>query len=217
MERSSEGFRARQRAVKGEALKRLFDLLLACAGLVLLAPAFVVIAIWVGVDSSGPVLFRQERVGRFGRIFTLHKFRTMAVGGEGGRDITVGNDARVTRVGVFLRRYKLDELPQLWDVVAGHMSLVGPRPELPRYVALYPAAVREEVLSVRPGITDLASIEFRNESEVLGGAVDPEMEYQKVVLPAKLFLAQRYVRERSLSLDFRLIIRTLGVVVTRAS
>lgn len=194
--------------------KRVFDLLLAGAGLLLLWPVLVLIAAWIKLDSPGPVFFRQERVGRHGRPFRIHKFRTMAAqrGGTAGPQLTVGADARITRAGAVLRRYKLDELAQLLDVLQGSMSLVGPRPEVPRYVALYPAELREKVLSVRPGITDFASIEYRDENALLARAADPEREYVEVVLPAKLQFAARYVDEASLGLDVRLILRTLRLI-----
>jgi len=195
--------------------KRVFDLVGAGAGLLLLSPLLLLIALAVRLDSPGPVLFRQERVGRGGRTFLIRKFRTMRHGAAGAA-ITVGADARITRVGAFLRRHKLDELPQLIDVLQGSMSLVGPRPEVPRYVALYPEAVRDKVLSVRPGLTDLASIEYRDESEQLARAADPEHEYVHVVLPRKLALAQAYVEQASLATDLRLIVRTLAVLWGRA-
>lgn len=196
--------------------KRLFDLLLAAPALLLLAPAFALIALAIKFDSPGPVFFRQVRVGRHGVPFRIHKFRTMRHDPEdAGRQITVGADARITRVGAFLRRSKLDELPQLIDVLAGTMSLVGPRPEVPRYVALYPEAVRETVLSVRPGITDLASIEFRRESELLARSPDPERAYVEQVLPAKLRLAQAYVERSSLRTDLQVIARTLRVLLQK--
>ncbi|WP_286741955.1 sugar transferase [Aquabacterium sp. UBA2148] len=196
--------------------KRLFDLLLSSIGLLLLAPLLLLIAALVKLDSPGPVMFRQERVGRFGQPFLIHKFRTMRHEPAGqGLQITVGADRRITRVGGFLRASKLDELPQLLDVWLGDMSLVGPRPEVPRYVAHYPADVREKVLSVRPGITDIASIEYRDESAVLARAVDPERAYIDEVLPHKLALAARYVERSSLWLDVWLIWRTVVAIVRR--
>ncbi|HEV7915243.1 MAG TPA: sugar transferase [Albitalea sp.] len=193
--------------------KRLFDLGVATLGLLLLAPLLLVIALWVKLDSPGPVFFRQERVGRFGVPFRIHKFRTMTYRADaGGALITVGADARVTRAGTLLRRAKLDELPQLVDVLRGAMSIVGPRPEVPRYVAIYPRELRDKVLSVRPGITDFASIQFRDESALLARAADPEREYTEVVLPAKLQLAAQYVDQASLATDLRLIGRTLKVL-----
>lgn len=194
--------------------KRLFDILLSSLGLLMLAPVLLLIALAVKLDSPGPVFFRQERVGRFGAPFRIHKFRTMRHdhGGK-GLQITVGADSRITRVGGFLRRSKLDELPQLIDVWVGSMSLVGPRPEVPRYVAHYPAAMREKVLSVRPGITDIASIEYRDESSVLAQAADPEQAYIHEVLPHKLALAASYVDQASVWTDVRLIWRTIMVIV----
>ncbi len=195
------------------AIKRLFDLLAAGAGLLLLAPLLLAIALWIKVDSPGPVLFRQVRVGRHGLPFEIYKFRTMAERPDSGRQITVGRDPRVTRAGHFLRHYKLDELPQLLNVLEGTMSLVGPRPEVPRYVECYPPAVRNTVLSVAPGVTDLAAILYRDESAILGQAADPERAYIENILPVKLEYYQRYVRERSFWLDLRIIFRTLAAIL----
>ena len=195
-------------------IKRLFDIVASALGLLLLSPLLIAVAVWIKLDSRGPVMFRQERVGRFGQPFMIHKFRTMRVDNT-GLQITVGADMRITGAGRFLRASKLDELPQLWDVLRGAMSLVGPRPEVPRYVALYPADLRETVLSVRPGITDLASIEYRDESAVLARAADPERAYVDEVLPAKLALSARYVREASFFGDMRLILATLGAILGR--
>jgi len=193
--------------------KRCFDLLLAGTGLAVLSPLLLVLALWIKLDSPGPVFFRQERVGRGGALFRIHKLRTMThTSSAHGPQITVGADRRVTRAGRLLRHYKLDELVQLIDVLKGDMSLVGPRPEVPRYVAMYPPAVRDKVLSVRPGITDLASIEYRDEAGVLAAAADPEAEYVNVVMPAKLRLAMQYVDQASLATDLRLIARTLRTV-----
>ena len=191
--------------------KRLFDLLAAGAGLLLLAPLLAAVALWIKLDSPGPVFFRQQRVGRHGVPFRIHKFRTMAhaPAAPGGPLLTVGADARITRAGRWLRRTKLDELPQLIDVLAGTMSLVGPRPEVPRYVALYPPALRATVLSVRPGITDPASLAYRDESELLARAADPERAYVEQIMPAKLQQAARYVERMSLANDLRLIGATL--------
>jgi len=180
-------------------------------GLLLLSPLLLGVAVWVRLDSPGPALFRQTRVGRHGAPFTIHKFRTMRV--EAGAAITVGADPRITRSGRLLRQAKLDELPQLWDVLRGAMSFVGPRPELPRYVELYPAEIRERVLSVRPGITDPASLAFSHEAELLAAAADPEREYREVILPAKLRLSAGYAASASLATDLRLILRTLGRVL----
>jgi lipopolysaccharide/colanic/teichoic acid biosynthesis glycosyltransferase len=196
--------------------KRLLDLLGAGLGLLLLAPLLIGIALWIKLDSRGPVFFRQERVGRFGALFRIHKFRTMRADAPSlGSQLTVGADPRITRAGHFLRRHKLDELPQLIDVVAGTMSLVGPRPEVPRYVAMYPAALRDKVLSVRPGITDPASIEYRDESALLAAASDPERVYVEQVMPAKLRFAAAYVEQRSMAGDLRLIGATLRALCVR--
>jgi lipopolysaccharide/colanic/teichoic acid biosynthesis glycosyltransferase len=192
--------------------KRLFDLLAAACGLLVLAPLLLAIALWIRLDSPGPALFRQRRVGRHGVPFDILKFRTMALQAETGRQLTVGADPRITRAGSFLRRTKLDELPQLLNVVAGTMSLVGPRPEVLRYVACYPPDVRATVLSVTPGITDLAAIQYKDESAILGRARDPERAYVETILPIKLAYYQRYVRERSFWLDLRILFLTLAAV-----
>jgi lipopolysaccharide/colanic/teichoic acid biosynthesis glycosyltransferase len=197
----------------GGLIKRSFDLLAAAAGLLVLAPLLLALALWVKLDSAGPVLFRQVRVGHHGVPFEIYKFRTMADRPDGGRQLTVGQDPRVTRAGRFLRHYKLDELPQLLNVLEGSMSLVGPRPEVPRYVECYPPAVRNTVLSVRPGVTDLAAILYRDESAILGQAQDPERAYVDTILPVKLEYYQRYVRERSFWLDLRIILRTLAAIL----
>lgn len=191
--------------------KRIFDIVASGIGLLLLLPLLLVVAVWIKLDSRGPALFRQTRIGRFGVPFTIHKFRTMRV--EPGLAITVGADPRITRVGRLLRASKLDELPQLWDVLRGAMSLVGPRPELPRYVEFYPAEMRERVLSVRPGVTDPASLAFSHEAELLAAAADPEREYREVILPAKLRLSADYAASASLATDVGLILRTLGRVL----
>ena len=190
--------------------KRLFDLVMSGLGLLFLAPFLLLVAMAIKMDSTGPVFFRQERVGMGGKTFRIHKFRTMIADAEQrGLQITVGTDGRVTRVGQWLRKYKLDELPQLLDVWLGHMSLVGPRPEVPRYVACYPANVRGLVLSVRPGITDKASIEFKDENLILGRAADPDRAYVDEILPIKLAYYQEYVNSRSFFGDIALILITL--------
>ena len=195
--------------------KRVLDIVAAAAGLVLLSPLLALIAVWIKVDSPGPILFRQVRVGRNGRHFRIHKFRTMVVDAESrGKRLSVAGDARVTRSGAVLRRYRLDELPQLVDVLRGDMSLVGPRPEVPEYVARYPEDVRRIVLSVRPGITDRASIEFRNEADILSDSPDPERTYVDVIIPKKLQYYQEYVRERTFWGDVRLIWATLAALTS---
>ncbi|WP_019143168.1 sugar transferase [Noviherbaspirillum massiliense] len=190
-------------------MKRTFDFIAALVGLIVLSPFLAIIAVLVELDSPGPALFRQERVGIHGKIFRIFKFRTMTLNAEEKGQITVGRDMRVTRVGRVLRHFKVDELPQLINVVLGDMSLVGPRPEVPRYVARYPQGLRETVLSVRPGITDWASIEFKEENAILGKATDPERSYVETILPIKLDYYVRYVRERSFMMDLKIIFLTL--------
>jgi len=193
--------------------KRLFDLVAALCGVVLLSPLLLLIALWIKWDSPGPALYRQQRVGRGGALFTIYKFRTMHARASAGPEITVGADPRVTHAGALLRRYKLDELPQLFNVINGSMSLVGPRPEVPRYVAHYPEPLRRIVLSVAPGITDWASIMYKDENAVLARAGDPERAYIDTVLPAKLHYYERYVRERTFLIDLKIILRTLVAIV----
>lgn len=194
--------------------KRIFDWFASGIGLVVLAPLLLLIALAIKLESTGPVFFRQERVGLGGAVFRIHKFRTMVTDAEKrGPQITVGADARVTRVGRLLRKYKLDELAQLIDVFCGDMSLVGPRPEVPRYVACYSADVRAVVLSVKPGITDRASIEFKDESEILGRASDPAKAYVQDVLPIKIRYYTEYVHTRSFWGDIAIILATLRALV----
>ncbi len=193
-------------------IKRLFDFIAALLGLIILAPLFAAVACWIKLDSSGPVFFRQQRIGRQGVPFSIVKFRTMLADTESKGQITTRNDARVTRAGRFLRRYKIDELPQLINVVLGEMSLVGPRPEVPRYVACYPTDIREIVLSVLPGITDWASIEYKEESNLLDRARNSERTYVEVILPVKLGYYVRYVKQRSFLMDLRIICMTLRAI-----
>lgn len=194
-------------------LKRCFDVIASGLGLIVLAPVLLLIAIIIKIDSQGPIFFRQERIGQHGLPFRIHKFRTMVVDAERrGMQITVGQDARVTRVGGFLRAYKLDELAQLIDVFIGKMSLVGPRPEVPKYVACYPTDIRDVVLSVKPGITDWASIEYKDEASVLAEAEDPHVAYIESVLPIKLKYYVDYVHERTFWGDIRIIFATLFAI-----
>ena len=196
--------------------KRVFDLLGAAIALILLWPLFVAVALWIKLDSPGPVMFRQQRVGRHGRLFAIHKFRTMVADApQRGPQLTLGDDPRITPAGAFLRRSKIDELPQLLDVLAGHMSLVGPRPELPAYVAHYPAELRDRVLAVRPGITDPVSLDFADESVLLARAADPEREYIEVLLPQKLRAAAAYAERATLWTDLVVIGRTVCLLVRR--
>lgn len=190
--------------------KRLFDIAFSALALLLLSPVLLGVAAWVWLDSPGPVLFRQQRVGLGGQLFGIYKFRSMHTGAEAlGLPLTVGRDPRITRAGAWLRRTKVDELPQLFNALCGDMSLVGPRPEVPRYVAIYPADLRAKVLSVRPGITDLASLEFRNESSLLAHSPDPERTYVEEILPTKLRYACEYVQKRTLWLDIKIIMQTV--------
>lgn len=199
----------------GRALKRGFDLIAASLGLLVLAPLLLGLAALVRLGSPGPALFRQKRVGRGGRDFTLYKFRSMTVrsGTERG-SFDAGDASRVTPIGRFLRATKLDELPQLWNVVTGEMSLVGPRPEVRKWVDAYPERWAF-VHTVRPGITDPASIVYRHEERILAASPDPERTYRDEILPRKLDLYEDYVRTRTFLGDLRLIVRTLLAVVRR--
>ncbi len=191
-------------------MKRAFDFLLSSLGLVFLSPLFLLITVAVHLDSSGPIFFRQERAGKNGNPFTIFKFRSMVPGAANkGPLITAAGDPRVTRVGRFLRRTKLDELPQLINVWKGDMSLVGPRPEVPAYVALYNERQRK-VLSVRPGITDPASILYADEEGILASAANPQRLYEETILPRKLELNLRYIENMSLTMDISLILKTFS-------
>jgi lipopolysaccharide/colanic/teichoic acid biosynthesis glycosyltransferase len=197
-------------------VKRFVDLALAAVALIVLSPLLLAAMVWVRVDSDGPVFFRQERVGRHGRVFRIHKLRTMRIdAGQRGPAITEPDDPRVTRAGRWLRHYRVDELPQLIDVITGHMSLVGPRPEVPRFVALYPPELRERVLAVRPGITDPASLEFADEANLLAGSADPERTYVDAILPRKLRLQVEYAERASWVTDLAVIGRTLRMLAER--
>ncbi|HMC97958.1 MAG TPA: sugar transferase [Flavobacteriales bacterium] len=195
-------------------IKRLFDLFVSATALLLLLPLFLVLALAVALSSSGGAFFKQTRVGKNGHTFQLLKFRSMRVGSEAQGQITVGGrDPRVTGVGQFLRKSKLDELPQLINVLVGDMSIVGPRPEVPKYVALYSPEQRR-VLSVRPGITSLASIAYINENEVLGRSADPERTYVEEVMPAKLALDLEYVGKAGVLFDLGIMARTAARLFT---
>lgn len=195
-------------------MKRLLDIVASLLGILLLSPAFLLIAIVIKVGSRGPVFFRQTRIGRDSTPFRIFKFRTMVVEAERkGLQLTVGNgDPRITGAGSVLRALKLDELPQLFNVLVGDMSLVGPRPEVPRYVQLYDDRQRE-VLRVRPGITDPASLAFRDENALLGGEADPEAAYVQKLMPAKLDINLAYLESRTFGSDLAVIFRTLGCMV----
>lgn len=188
---------------------RLFDILLSLTGLLILTPIMLVAIFIISLDSRGPVFFRQTRVGRNGRDFRMIKFRTMATGADKRGDLTVGTrDSRITPVGYFLRRYKLDEIPQLLNVLKGDMSMVGPRPEVRKFVEMY-SDEQKKVLSVRPGITDYASIEFINENEILGRSENPEQTYINEVMPAKILLNMRFINEPTIGNYFRILWNTL--------
>ena len=194
--------------------KRVFDIIVAASILFLTAPIIVIVAIMLCSRRGGPVLFRQTRIGKGAKPFVILKFRTMTVGKQ--RDgITVGLDARITSLGHILRQSKIDELPQLWNVLRGEMSVVGPRPEIPSYFALYPEVERTILTSVRPGITDYASIVYRNEAELLATHPNPEGYYRDFILPHKIALGVAYVQNRSLLIDIRIIVRTILAVFQR--
>lgn len=196
-------------------LKRSFDVLVSALGLLVLLPVFFVVAISIKLDSPGPIFFRQVRVGRYGVPFRIHKFRTMNVDVESAGRLTVGADSRITRSGRFLRKYKLDELPQLIDVLFGKMSLVGPRPEVQEFIDCYPGDVRDKVLSVRPGITDYASIEMIDENEILAQYDDARQAYVDVILPMKQTYYLKYVDNHGLLVDTSLILKTLYKILRR--
>ena len=193
-------------------LKRAMDVVISGCALAVLWPVLLLIALAIRIDDPGPVFYRQVRVGRGGREFRIYKFRTMVVDADKkGLQITVGRDNRITRVGAFLRKTKLDELAQLINVFTGEMSFVGPRPEVPKYVDLY-TPYQRQVLLVRPGITDYASIAYRNENDLLAGAQDPERMYIDVIMPDKIELNMKYLREISPLADIRLILSTVIAV-----
>lgn len=195
--------------------KRLFDMVCALIGLVVLSPLFLIIAVWIKLDSQGPVFFRQVRVGKNGKPFRIHKFRTMSLNSESVGRLTVGNDSRVTRSGHFLRKSKIDELPQLIDVVVGNMSLVGPRPEVQEFIDCYPETVKREVLSVRPGVTDLAAIEMVDENEILANYSDARKAYIEHILPLKQGYYLDYVRHNTVLGDLRIIFKTIAKIINR--
>lgn len=195
--------------------KRVFDFTASLLGLLILSPILLVTAIFIKIDSRGPIFFKQKRVGKNKKTFEIYKFRTMVTDAEKmGKQITVGNDRRITRIGKVIRKCKLDELPQLINVLKGEMSLVGPRPEVPRYVELYDE-YQEQILLVKPGITDYASIKFINENEILGASSDPEEEYIKEIMPNKIELNMQYINNFSIFEDIRLILKTILYIVIR--
>ena len=194
-------------------VKRLFDIFSSLLGLVILFPFLIAISVLIFVNSRGGVFYRQIRVGKNGKDFKLWKFRTMQPDSDKNGLLTVGGrDARITSLGYYLRKYKLDELPQLMNVFVGEMSVVGPRPEVRKYVDLY-TSEQLQVLDVQPGITDYASIEYANENDLLAESSDPENKYIQQVMPAKLKLNMKYIAEKSLGTDLKIIFRTLGKII----
>jgi len=193
-------------------LKRIFDIILSLFGLIILLPFMLIIAIFIKLDSKGPIFFRQVRVTKNGREFKILKYRTMRVGSDKYSQITVGKDKRITEIGSFLRKYKLDEIPQLINVLLGDMSLVGPRPEVPKYVALY-TDEQKEILKVRAGITDYASIEFSDENDLLASEEDPEKAYIEKVMPKKIELNKKYISEISMLTDIKIILITIKKIL----
>ena len=192
---------------------RFFDFILSLVGLVVLAPIFIILAIWIKIDSKGPVFYKQVRVGQNGIDFGLFKFRSMVVDADKKGLISVGGrDPRITRSGYFIRKYKLDELPQLINVLVGDMSLVGPRPEVRKYVDLY-TDEQQKVLSVKPGITDYASIEYMDENEILGKSSDPEKTYIEEIMPEKIKYNMKYINNKSLFEYFKIILLTVLKIV----
>ncbi len=190
--------------------KRIFDIVFSFVGILLLSPFLIMIILIIKFTSKGPVFFLQQRVGRDGKPFNIFKFRTMVVDAERlGKQITVGRDPRITKVGYFLRKFKLDELPQLFNVLIGNMSFVGPRPEVQKYVNMY-TEEQKEILKVKPGITDYASIEFRNENEILGEVEDPEEYYINIIMPTKITLNKKYIENNNLFIDIKIILKTIA-------
>ena len=193
-------------------LKRIFDTILSLFGLIILLPFMLIIAIFIKLDSKGPVFFKQVRVTKNGREFKIFKYRTMRVGSDKYSQITVGKDNRITKIGAFLRKYKLDEIPQLINVFIGDMSLVGPRPEVPKYVAFY-TDEQKEILKVRAGITDYASIEFSDENDLLASEEDPEKAYIEKIMPKKIELNKKYLSEISILTDIKIILLTIKKIL----
>ena len=193
-------------------LKRIFDITLSLFGLIILLPFMLIIAILIKFDSKGTVFFKQIRITKGGKEFKIFKYRTMRVGSDKYSQITVGKDERITKIGSFLRKYKLDEIPQLINVLIGDMSLVGPRPEVPKYVALY-TDEQKEILKVRAGITDYASIEFSNENDLLALEKDSEKAYIEKVMPRKIELNKKYLSEISILTDVKIILLTIKKIL----
>ncbi|MDB9961283.1 sugar transferase [Oceanihabitans sp.] len=194
-------------------IKRLFDIIFSFIGLIILLPILLIIAIGIKIESKGAVFYRQTRVGRHNQDFKIFKFRTMFVGSDNKGLLTLGdNDNRVTKIGYYLRKYKLDELPQLINVFIGNMSFVGPRPEVRKYVDYY-SEEDLQIFKIKPGITDYASIAFRNEAELLKAAADPEKLYVEDIMPKKIALNKKYINNNSLIADIKIIIKTILIII----
>ncbi|MFW5804920.1 MAG: sugar transferase [Bacteroidales bacterium] len=189
--------------------KRLFDIIFSLIGLIICSPVFIILGIAICMDSRGGIFFKQQRVGKHGKLFSILKFRSMKINSDQKGQLTVGsNDKRITKTGRFIRKYKLDELPQLINVLNGDMSIVGPRPEVPKYVSMYTDEQRK-VLQVKPGITDYASIEYANENDLLAASSDPEKTYINEIMPDKLALNKKYILEKKFTTDITIIAKTL--------
>ena len=196
-------------------LKRVFDFISAFVGLLFLSPLLLVVALWIKFDSMGPIFFRQERIGLHGTPFQIHKFRSMSVNTEQSSRLTIGNDARITKAGHFIRKYKIDELPQLIDVLIGSMSLVGPRPEVAEFMDRYDPITREKILSVRPGITDWASIQMIDENEILDQYDNPKQAYIDIIMPMKSEYYVNYAESHTFHEDLKIIFATIFKIIKR--
>lgn len=195
-------------------LKRLFDITFSFVGFLILSPIFLPIALMIKLESEGPVFYRGVRIGRFRKPFRIYKFRTMVANAENlGGPSTADDDPRITKTGKFLRKYKLDEMPQLINVLKGEMSFVGPRPEVPEEIELYSEEHWRAILSVRPGMTDYSSIKFHNEGEILKGSEDPHQTFREKIQPEKIRLGLKYVKEHSFRIDLKMIFQTLKIAI----
>jgi lipopolysaccharide/colanic/teichoic acid biosynthesis glycosyltransferase len=197
-------------------VKRGFDLIFSTIGILILSPVFLIVAIIIKIDSKGPIYFRQDRVGKNNEVFQIHKFRTMEINSESLGKLTIGEDKRITNFGRWLRKNKIDELPQLIDVFYGKMSIVGPRPELKEYVDTYPEDIKKKILSVKPGITDYASISMADESLLLASYKNPQEAYTNNILPKKLGLSTKYVDNNNIFMDLKIIFLTLQKIILKS-
>ena len=196
-------------------MKRLFDFIASFVGLILLSPLFVLVALWIKFDSKGPIFFRQQRVGQKGKVFKIYKFRTMKYFSEDQGKLTIGDDNRITQCGRLLRKFKFDELPQLIDVFIGNMSLVGPRPEVEEFINIYPVDMRNKILSIKPGITDMASILMASENDILGKYENPRQAYIEHILPIKQKHYLNYLENQSMYGDIKIILLTLKRIIAQ--